>query len=80
MQSQRSLEWIADHIVEVEAGKTLAFRKPVGMDDDESSPRDEAIWLARDIFRDAVIHDLLGFNADIDWNRVVALQGWGMTT
>jgi hypothetical protein len=41
-----------------------------------TAERDEAIWLARDIFRDAVIHDLRGFNADIDWHRVVALQGW----
>jgi hypothetical protein len=30
----------------------------------------------RDILRDAVIHDLRGFNADIDWHRVVAFQGW----
>jgi hypothetical protein len=36
---------------------------------------DEAIRLARDIFRDAVIHDLRGFNADVDWHRVVALRG-----
>lgn len=37
MQSQRRLEGIADHIVELEAGKTLAFGKPIRMDDDEGS-------------------------------------------
>jgi hypothetical protein len=37
MQSQRRLQWIADHVVEVEAGETLACRKAVRMDDDKGS-------------------------------------------
>ena len=35
---------------------------------------DEAIRLARDVFRDAVIYDLRRFHADVDWHRVVALR------